>query len=743
MATNINLTEEAKEIEKRIPTPEHRLAKGLFQPFNDTNSGSRKLLANVHREHAVPLLNPEVALITTGYENEFGRYSSSFIEAKSDYLVISKIAKFSKLQAYNYIVILLDMENNMLDFVERVSYKHITEAYGFDFNNCYLDSLEKGVMIYKGDVVKKSTSFDSYNNRIDGVNLLTMYLSSDDTMEDGIEMSKSAAKKFEFPLYKKIPIMINDNDILLNLYGDNNTYKTIPDIGENVKDGLVCAIRRHIKEESLFTQSYNRLRDIMMSDEKITTEGEVVDLNIYCNNPERLKSSFYYNQLKYYYDENIRFCTEIVNVVENTIGENKNLKMTYLLQKLYYTCKDVLAGKPYIKEKQFSNIIMEIIVREIKGIEQGDKFADRYGGKGVVPKIIDDELMPKLDTGETIEVVYNQATVVNRNNAGQLFETELNFISSYIVNFIRTGVLDFNESFSLIYKFVKLVNEEQAEYMFDTIMSLEDEDRDLYIQSLCEDNGILLSLRPISDSVTIDDIAKIYKEFPWINQRTLTVPIEDSNGNIRYIEARRKVVAGRKYIYRLKQYAEEKFSVTSLSATNLRNENTRSKANKLYKGLFTKTPIRFGGMESGNLSHLGMETVIVNLMLYSTSPHGRRLTEQLLTGDPFNIDIKLDENSKNRSVEIFNTLFKTMGLALSFEKVYKDIRKPLFRRHPLINYNRMFRKPIRYIPEEERATYDNDKEFLKYRKEGVPFGFRRPLFRRHPLINYGKNKDKE
>ena len=79
-------------------------------------------------------------------------------------------------------------------------------------------------------------------------------------------------------------------------------------------------------------------------------------------------------------------------------------------------------------------------------------------------------------------------------------------------------------------------------------------------------------------------------------------------------------------------------------------------------------------METGNLIHLGAELVVQMLMLYSTSPHARRLTSEMLTGDAFNIDIKLDDEAKNRNVEILNVYLKTMGLRLVFEK-YK--KKPI------------------------------------------------------------------
>ena len=74
------------------------------------------------------------------------------------------------------------------------------------------------------------------------------------------------------------------------------------------------------------------------------------------------------------------------------------------------------------------------------------------------------------------------------------------------------------------------------------------------------------------------------------------------------------------------------------------------------------------------MGHLGMQYVVMNLMMYSSSPHGRRLFEQLLTGDPYNIDIKLDKNSKNRNAEIINTIFKAMGLKLTFKKVEKKVK---------------------------------------------------------------------
>ena len=187
-------------------------------------------------------------------------------------------------------------------------------------------------------------------------------------------------------------------------------------------------------------------------------------------------------------------------------------------------------------------------------------------------------------------------------------------------------------------------------------------------------------------------------------QYKVQVPQRDSMANIRYIEARRTLVVGRQYIYRLKQYAEEKFSAVSLSATNIKNENSRNTSKKNYKSIYSKTPIRFGEMETGDLAHLGMENVIINLMLHSASPHGRRLTEELLTGNPFEIDIKLDDMSKNRSVEILNAYLLTMGLELEFKKIPKKKRQVMLKKvmHYISNPDTNgLRKVMHTLPKDE------------------------------------------
>lgn len=670
----LNLFKAIQNQEKNIEYPEQMIATGLLQPFNNSNSGSRKLMLATHLTHRLPLKNPEIPLVQTGFENEFGKHSSSFISLDDDYMVVARVNKFSNNPDHHYFLIIKNMRTDVYDIIERVSFKHITETYGYTIDNSVLDYVKLGEVFNKGTVIQKSTSYDEYNNHMDGVNLTTMYLSCNHTMEDAIIISESAAEKLTSQLIKKVTVIVNDNDILLNLYGNENEYKVLPDIGCEIKDGILCALRREKKEEALFSQSYDKLQDIFLSDDKFTVEGKVVDIDIYCNNREALQTSLYNSQLNYYHNDKLRFCENVVSVI-NTLD---NPKMSYELEKLYVTSKRILDGDQYIKDRPFSNIILDIYVLEENKISTGDKLSDRYGGKGVVSLIKPDNEMPMLDNGTIVDIVFNMSTCVNRLNPGQLFETSLNHIASRIIDLMYTTILYPEECLQLYLKFLSIVNPQQEEFIIDNILGELDEEGIVdFLNSVILDEGIVMSLMPLSSNIDIDKMFEIYEELGFADQYRVMTPIVDSKGNTRFVQSRRKMVVGKKYIYRLKQYAEEKFSVTSLSATNIKNENSRSKANKAYKGLYTKTPIRFGEMETGDLSHLGMEYVVINLLLYSSSPHARRLAEELITGDPFNIDIRLDENSKSRNVEILNTYLKTMGLRLVFEKVKKNVVKPI------------------------------------------------------------------
>ena len=706
----LNYSDTIDQNMKDKPTIEHMLGYGLLAPFSPSISGARQILFSNQRGHVFPLINPEKAILETGYEIRFGDYSSSVTKADSDYTVIAKISKFSFAPNHHYWLIIKDNKRSYLDVVERISYHYITESYGFLYNNEYMDSLQIGDVIRDNTVIQKSLAFDEYNNRRDGVNFNVTYMALDDTLEDAIILSDKAASRMASALVKPVEIMINDNDIPLNIYGDDNVYKVIPDIGEEIIDANLIALRKEKKEEAYYTQSVNRLRDIMISDDKKQVKGRVIDINIYCNNPDIL-DSYYYSQLKMYYNELQRQSAEFVQFLTPLAAQK--YEFSYQLQKLFANAKRVMNRDMYMDKRSFSNILLEIDVLEEKQMEAGDKMSNRYGGKGVCSDIWPQEYMPRFKNAkgeyEYVDLIFNSSTMVNRENPAQNFEISLNHIGSEIINHIISEKLELDDAYSLIHKFINMCSPQQAAYMEEKKQTMSREDLMFFIENIIGSGSIQLSIRPYVDKMTIDKIREIYKEFPFVKQNKVEVAMVGSNGQIRHIPTRRNMVIGKQYIYRLKQYAEEKFSATSLSATNIRNENTKSRVKKDFRELYSNTPIRFGNMESQNMQHLNVEVLITNMMIHSLSPQGRRLVEQMYTGDPFKIDIKLDSDSKNRSAEIANTYLKTIGRRLVF------LKKPKVRKGiaicPVLFEKAPFRKAVEFVPEDMREGFDYEKDF--------------------------------
>ena len=193
------------------------------------------------------------------------------------------------------------------------------------------------------------------------------------------------------------------------------------------------------------------------------------------------------------------------------------------------------------------------------------------------------------------------------------------------------------------------------------------------------------------------------------------------------------LLIGYQYFYRLKQYGKEKFSVTSLSFTDNKNENSRNKSAGQNKGVFTNTPIRFGNMESGLFSHIGNTVNVMMLMLYSSSPHARRLTKKLLTESPFKINLKLDKESKSRKAEIFNVMLKAIGMKMVFIKRTMK-KKKAFQRFAAA-FQKLDKAEIEWI------MNNQDKIQIKHDRNGDPYFV--GLSQKKPAFIQSRKDDKD
>ena len=120
-------------------------------------------------------------------------------------------------------------------------------------------------------------------------------------------------------------------------------------------------------------------------------------------------------------------------------------------------------------------------------------------------------------------------------------------------------------------------------------------------------------------------------------------------------------------------------------------------------------------MEINNFNHIGPEAVVENLMIHSVSPSARKRVQELYTCNPYDINIKLDEESKNRVAEIVNTYLKAIGLRLVFAKVPKyryiePISPFIFDHNPVV-------QPFEFVPKDVKDKEKWIKEVRKFEEE--------------------------
>lgn len=344
---------------------------------------NRLIMFNSHMNQRVVLNDTEAPRVFGNYENIVGEYSSFNHKAKSDMELLRIIYKFPKLEnsldfqkAFFFVY---DKDKEMYDVIERNDVEDLTEKYGFQYDNSGINQYKVGDTIHKGDTLSKSTSYDDFENYGFGRNIKSMYLVDLDTLEDAIVVSETLAKTMISTEIEKVKVPINDNDFLLNLYGDNDLYKTFPDIGEYTNDKILCVKRRIINSQILFDLKSGNTKKQLGSDIASYVSGQVVDIDIYCNKPlDEIPRTIFNAQLIDYIEMTNAFYTEIKEYTQELI--DTGVPCSQKIKYLHKRATELTDPDYIIKDEgnnEFGNIVMYFTVKRPVGLDKGQKLTGR------------------------------------------------------------------------------------------------------------------------------------------------------------------------------------------------------------------------------------------------------------------------------------------------------------------------------------------------------------------------------
>lgn len=663
MATNIKLVE---KLAKKLHGTHKFLAEELLVPLVNHCDGMRITMFDAHLTQTKVLVNPDFPNVFTNFENQIGKYSTSYKRSEGKWKIIGKFKK----NDMNTLFILRDKDYNVKYILTKYA-ERITERYGYKYNN-YIEKKKVNDIIEDNEVMYASTTYDKNMNFCYGVNLKACFLSYDNrTYEDSILIRKGALEKLDSYSPDEIIITINTNDILLNLYGDNDEYKCFADIGETTNSTILAARRRISYESILFDLNNTNIKKANLDTDTFFFVGSpdsiIYDIDVFCNsNIENLRKLPYYKQILKYYDKNMSYYKRVINFLEKLLN-NEKYKCSNDVKYIYRRYKDIIDENSEFKYdgNTFDNIVLKIKTLSKKHLTVGMKITGRYGSKGVIGGILEDDEMPRNQYGEVADVCLNPIGVIGRLNLAQLIEQDLNFHADNIVRKMKE-MDDNDDRFNYMITFYDIVNPKQAKFLRNKWKNYNDDEKENFMNE-CFTYGLFIHEPPFFGNVSLDDLLKLYDTFNF----------EPYKCNINGKEIETPLIFGNIYYLLLKHDPSSKFSARSAGDLSINNIPSKSNSFKYHTSIFSKTPVRCGEMEFGSLLLTQKIDLVMRYMAQtSTNPEERtHFSKELLISNPFNIEKINMVGSKSITSQITRMQLLTIGLINKPELEEEDFQK--------------------------------------------------------------------
>ena len=228
--------------------------------------------------------------------------------------------------------------------------------------------------------------------------------------------------------------------------------------------------------------------------------------------------------------------------------------------------------------------IVKTYVAIKRKLSVGDKMAGRHGNKGVISRILPQEDMPYLPTGQPVDIVLNPLGVPSRMNVGQILETHLGWACRNVGEAVAKLVDDPKFKLDVARKALKDLFTGKAMHKF--IDGLDEDD----LRVLLEDqrHGIRIST-PVFDGAREDDIQDLFDANSGTSWQTA---LFDGRSGEAFDH---KVTVGIMYMLKLHHLVEEKIHARSIGPYSL----------------ITQQPLggkaQFGGQRLGEMEVWAME----------------------------------------------------------------------------------------------------------------------------------------
>ena len=648
---------------------------GLLVPGLCHISGGRQDMVASHLSQPRVVESPDFPNIFTGWESIFGDYT--FNSAKCDHavVVIAIVNKYDMkigtVKAGNNpmrTVIYRDLTTGEISYFELRRHTCMTNDFGYE--NIMRSTVQVGDVIPANSELYSSNAKDGDLYKL-GVNANVAFITTLDTTEDSLVMSESIARKLSPMSIETKSINIDLKKYPLNLYGDDDFYKLIPDLGEYVNpDGILCGFRPVKRFSAMSDLRRDKLKKINhLFDQKVYAHpgAKVIDIEVYIDSKSNLPSRIY-EQLNIYQDARLNYWQGIVDAYveckHHPMSDKFNTLITKAMGRLLAAKRSVpdIGRRPKITLTDKFNPIrlrIDVTLAHRVTVNKGYKSTGREGAKGVIVKIRPDNEMPIDEQGFRADICIDPVSVLKRTNIFQLYEQYLNRVLKWqAMNLHQLGSTE--AQFRRIIEILGDINPEYAKIVADTHKT---EQQIVHYVEECKADTIKICIPPSLDNINKELIIKLDDKY-----KTPISPVEftimTSNGKVR-VKTKEPVCIGAKYIYLLAKYPKP--IAPGFGYVNQYHFPVGSK--EKHGAPMGTTPIRFGEAESRVFATTtGLDSVLRLRCLFGNSTLGPKSMVGALmnTQSPSKLEL-VDVGTKelydtNHSIRIVTHMMNTIGM---------------------------------------------------------------------------------
>jgi DNA-directed RNA polymerase subunit beta len=359
-------------------------------PFLEHDDANRALMGSNMQAQAVPLVRPEIPLVSTGMERHAAMDSGQVVIADANGDVVSVTGS----------TIIVKEKNGSLHTYNLRKYQRSNQSTCIDQR----PAVVKGQVVRAGDIIADSSSTESGELAL-GQNVNVAFMSWEGAnYEDAIVISERLVQQDRFTSVHIEKYEVEARDTKL---GPEEITRDIPNVGEDaIKDLDESGIIRIGAEVGP--------NDILVG--KITPKGEKE-----LTPEERLLRAIFGEKSRDVKDTSLR-------MPHGERGKVVDVKV--------FTREDNIDLSAGVDK------MVRVSVAQRRKITAGDKMAGRHGNKGVVSRVVPAEDMPFLSDGTPVDIILNPTGVPGRMNLGQVLEVHLGWAAQKLGFRAITPVFD-------------------------------------------------------------------------------------------------------------------------------------------------------------------------------------------------------------------------------------------------------------------------------------------------------------